>query len=154
MKRRGPGAPSPAASRPPCVGATHQPTALPTQAGILEPGPHVLVRADHQRPHHEDFLPVFHDALAALVHSRGRTRFTLHYSSDPQQAIAKPASNQKRNSFLQPQRSQVKGTVKKNTSPEALRMQDPESTGSGARVPALPPTLRVSRTSCLTANTA
>lgn len=56
------------------VGVTHQPATLATQAGILEPGPHVLVGADHERAHHQDFLPVLHDALAALEHSGVRVR--------------------------------------------------------------------------------
>lgn len=50
-------------------GGTHQPAALATQAGILKPGPHVLVGADNERAHHQDLLPVLHDALAALEHS-------------------------------------------------------------------------------------
>lgn len=42
----GPGAP-PQTPTLPNGGDTHQPATLATQACILEPGPHVLVRADH-----------------------------------------------------------------------------------------------------------
>lgn len=48
------------------MGVTHQSAALATQACVLEPGSHVLMRVDHKGPHHEDFLPVFHNTLAAL----------------------------------------------------------------------------------------
>lgn len=54
--------------------ATHQSAALATQAGVLEPGSHVLVRADHQGPDHEDLLPVLYNTLAALEGSETRVR--------------------------------------------------------------------------------
>lgn len=44
----------------------YQTSTLSTQAGILQPGPHVLVGIDDQRSHHKDPLPVLHYSLAAL----------------------------------------------------------------------------------------
>lgn len=58
------------------VGATHQPSTLATQACVLEPGPHVLMRVDHKRPHHQNLLPVLHNTLAALEHSEARLRLS------------------------------------------------------------------------------
>lgn len=45
---------------------SHQTATLSTQAGILQPCPHVLVGIDDQRTHHQDPLPVLHYSLAAL----------------------------------------------------------------------------------------
>lgn len=58
-------------------GVTHQSATLATQACVLEPGSHVLVRADHKGPHHEDFLPVLYNTLAALEGSEMRVRPVL-----------------------------------------------------------------------------
>lgn len=66
--------------------AAHQPATLATQAGILEPGPHVLVRADHEGAHHQDFLPVLHDPLAALK----RSEVTVSSVLNPPPRVAKP----------------------------------------------------------------
>jgi len=45
---------------------TDQAPAPAAQAGILQPGPHVLVGADDQRSDHQDPLPVLDDALTTL----------------------------------------------------------------------------------------
>lgn len=45
---------------------SHQTSTLSTQAGILQPRPHVLVGIDDQRTHHQDPLPVLHYPLTAL----------------------------------------------------------------------------------------
>lgn len=45
---------------------TDQASTLATQAGVLQPGPHVLVWVDDQGPDHQDPLPVLHDPLATL----------------------------------------------------------------------------------------
>lgn len=45
---------------------TDQAPALSTQAGVLEPSPHVFVGTDDQRSDHQDPLPVLDDALTAL----------------------------------------------------------------------------------------
>lgn len=45
---------------------SYQSSALPAEAGILQPCPHVFMWTDDQRAHHQDPLPVLHDSLAAL----------------------------------------------------------------------------------------
>lgn len=46
--------------------STDQASAPATEAGVLQPSPHVLVGADDQRPDHEDPLPVLYDTLTTL----------------------------------------------------------------------------------------
>ena len=79
---------------------TYQPATLATQACVLEPGPHVLVRADDEWPHHEDFLPVLHNTLAALGCSQVRIRYVLCYILPPQGQQWNPPRNKKRDSFF------------------------------------------------------
>lgn len=45
---------------------TDQASALATEAGILQPSPHVLMGADDERSDHQDPLPVLYDALTTL----------------------------------------------------------------------------------------
>lgn len=52
----------------------HQPPTLATQAGILEPSSHVLMRIHNKRSDHQYPLPVFHNSLTAL---RGKRRENL-----------------------------------------------------------------------------
>lgn len=52
----------------------HQPPTLATQAGILEPSSHVLMRIHNKRSDHQYPLPVFHNSLTAL---RGKRRKNL-----------------------------------------------------------------------------
>lgn len=45
---------------------TDQASTFATEAGILQPSPHVLVGADDKRSDHQDPLPVLYDTLTTL----------------------------------------------------------------------------------------
>lgn len=48
------------------IRCTDQASAPAAEAGVLQPGPHVLVGADDERSDHQDPLPVLNDALTTL----------------------------------------------------------------------------------------